>query len=280
MKALTRTVIRYHGGKFKLAPWIISHFPPHHCYVEPFGGAASVLMRKERSYAEVYNDLNDDLVMLFKVLRDPGQSAELERLLRLTPFARQEFKAAYEPCEEPIERARRIIIRAFMGFGSAGVISHHRTGFRSNTARSNTTPAHDWKNYPDVMPWFLERLRGVVIECRDAVVCMKHHDSDETLHYVDPPYVHSTRSLKRRRSGQVYTHEMADDEHRRLLLALRELKGGCVLSGYRSEIYDELMGDWLRVDRQAFADGARKRTESLWLNAPVAAHLQQFGLAA
>ncbi|MBH9009927.1 DNA adenine methylase [Pseudomonas aeruginosa] len=105
MKGVRRPILRYHGGKWKLAPWIIQHLPPHHTYVEPFGGAASVLLRKARSHAEVYNDLNGDVVNLFRVARDHGE--KLRQALTLTPFARDEFEASYVETTDPLERARR-----------------------------------------------------------------------------------------------------------------------------------------------------------------------------
>lgn len=116
-----RPILRWHGGKWLLAPWIIAQFPPHHVYVEPFGGAWSVGFRKARAQAEVWNDLDAELVNLFAVLRDGNAAAALLGGLRLTPFARDEFNAAYHPCEDPAERARRLIVRSFMGHGSDGV---------------------------------------------------------------------------------------------------------------------------------------------------------------
>jgi DNA adenine methylase len=68
---VTRPVLRYYGGKFRLADWIISMFPAHRFFVEPFGGAANVLMAKPRSFGEIYNDLDSEVVNVFKVLRDP-----------------------------------------------------------------------------------------------------------------------------------------------------------------------------------------------------------------
>ena len=103
----TRPLVRYHGGKWMLAPWIIAHFPPHRTYVEPFGGGGSVLLRKTRSYAEVYNDLGGEIVNLFRVARARGE--ELARLVELTPFARAEFAESYEPAEDELEEARRLI---------------------------------------------------------------------------------------------------------------------------------------------------------------------------
>lgn len=265
--APTRPVMRYHGGKWRLAPWIIKHFPEHRVYTEAFGGAASVLMRKPRSYGEVYNDLEGELVSLFLVLRDPRSAAELERLVRLTPFARAEFEAAYEPTTDPIEAARRLLVRSGMGFGSAAVCINHRTGFRGNVTRSGSTPAADWANYPDLVVSFTERLRGVVIERSTAAALLLRYDSADALHYVDPPYPHSTRSFKRRNSGQVYSHEMTDGDHRDLAAVLHGLEGMVVLSGYACRLYDEvLFPDWNRVEKETHADGARRRTEVLWIN--------------
>lgn len=264
--APTRPVLRYHGGKWMLAPWIISHFPAHRVYVEPFGGAASVLMRKPRSYAEVYNDLDGEVVNLFRVLRDPAQAAELERLVRLTPFARAEFVLSYEPSDDPMEQARRTIVRAFLGFGSDAA-SGAQTGFRSNSFGSNRSAPRDWMAYPDQVPVFAERLAGVQVECKPAVELVQEHDGPDTLFYVDPPYVEVTRSQTTTGEGKGYRHEMADDDHRELAEVLHGVDGMVVLSGYPCDLYDrELYPDWHRVERKALADGARERTEVLWLN--------------
>lgn len=259
MSGPSRPALRWHGGKWLLAPWIISHFPKHQVYVEPFGGAASVLIRKPRAYAEVYNDLDQSVVNLFRVLRS-DRAGQLVNALRLTPFSREEFRAAYQPCSDELERARRLIVRSFMGFGSNG---HNRsTGFRANSNRSGTTPAHDWCNYPDGLIAIIERWRGVIVENKDACAVMAQHDSENTLHYVDPPYVFDTRADL----SKDYAHELTDEQHRELLTFLRELRGMVILSGYPSHIYDDALTGWHRVQRQALADGARKRTEVLWIN--------------
>jgi len=265
---IKRPVLRWHGGKWMLAPWIISHFPAHRIYVEPFGGAASVLVRKDRSYAEVYNDLDDDVVNLFRVLRS-ADARHLVTALELTPFSRLEFMEAYAPCGDAVERARRLVIRSFMGFGSNG---HARsTGFRANSNRSGTTPAHDWVNYSKSLPALIDRLAGVIIEHRQAAEVIRQHDSDQTLFYVDPPYVFSTRSDLTRD----YAHEMSDADHVALAGVLHEVAGMVVLSGYPSPLYQELYGQWHRVERAALADGAAPRTEVLWMNDAAVAALDQ-----
>lgn len=272
-----RPLLRYHGGKWKLAPWIISHMAAHKTYVEPFGGGGSVLIRKPRAYAEVYNDLDGDVVNLFQVARDHGQ--ELQELLRLTPFARGEFEVSYNTTEDPLERARRMIVRSFQGFGSSAA-SGERTGFRSSSSRSGTSPAIDWRNYPAALEAIIDRLQGVVIENRDAVKVMVHHDRPSTLHYVDPPYVHSTRSNKVRHNdtGKSYRHELSDEQHRDLSGALHELEGMVIVSGYPGPLYDELFQDWHRIERAAHADGARQRVECIWLNLSAYQGLAQFDI--
>jgi DNA adenine methylase len=275
--APTRPVLRYHGGKWRLAPWIIQHFPPHRIYVESFGGGASVLMRKPRVYSEVYNDRWDLVVNVFRVLRDERSAQRLAQLLALTPYSRAEFEKTgsvhVASIEDPIERARLSILRSLGGFGSASTNASFSTGFRANSMRSGTTPAHDWANYPANVASFTERLRGVLIENRPAVDVIQHHDSPESLHYVDPPYPHDTRNMQR--GNAAYVHEMSDDDHRELANALRGARGMVVISGYPCDLYDsELYRSWHRVSREAFADGARPRTEVLWLNDAAASRLE------
>ena len=204
-------IIRYHGGKYRLAPWVIQHFPPHTCYVESFGGAASVLMQKDRSYAEVYNDLDGDIVNLFRVLQGAETRKSLIELIVQTPYARSEFELAWEESDEPIERARRTIIRAQMGFGSAGATKGH-TGFRIDTKRKYGTAQALWQKYPEQVGTIGDRLSGVLIENRPAVEVIDAHDAVDTLHFVDPPYVHSTR-VRGAGKGRYYRHELSDDDH-------------------------------------------------------------------
>jgi DNA adenine methylase len=265
-----RPLLRYHGGKWKLAPWLISFMPPHRIYVEPFAGAGSVLLRKPRSHGEVLNDMDGEVVNVFRVLRDPAKAGELRRRLELTPFAREEFKDAYTPASDDIDAAVKMIVRAFMGYGSASMTRMHVTGFRSNSNRSGTIPAADWANWPAEVPAFVRRLRGVVIENRDFEQVIRQHDSPGTLFYVDPPYITSTRSslsLKNGNRGHYYRHDMIDEDHRRMAAALHQVEGMVVLSGYPCEIYDaQLFPDWTRHETKHMADGARPRVEVVWLN--------------
>lgn len=259
-------VIRYHGGKFRLAPWIIQHLPPHRCYVEPFGGAAGVLIQKPRAYAEVYNDLDGDVVNLFRVLRDTAARAELTDQLLLTPYARAEFEQGWLPSDNPIEQARRLIIRAQMGFGSAGA-TKGSTGFRIDTKRAYGTAQQLWAAYPETLACIGQRLAGVLIENRPAIEVMLAHDAPDTLHFVDPPYVFSTREL--RNTKGCYRHEMTDEQHVELLQAIKGLQGMVAISGYPSGLYAEHLHGWQMVTtpaRISAGRGTTTRTECLWLS--------------
>ncbi|MCB8835957.1 DNA adenine methylase [Aurantimonas sp. VKM B-3413] len=269
----TRPALRWFGGKWLLAPKLISLFPPHRIYVEPYGGAASVLLRKPRAYGEVYNERDEEVVSYFRVLRDPEQAAELIRRLKLTPFARAELRDSYERSSavDPIETARQLVVRSFMGFGSNAAATQHKgansTGFRSNANRSGTTPSMDWRNLPQALPALTERLRGVVIEGKDAIPIMQQHDGASTLHYVDPPYPHATRSRRNPYCKKhLYRHEMSDADHGAMLDVLLSLKGMVVVSSYASALYDEALASWERTTFETFADGARPRTEVVWSN--------------
>jgi DNA adenine methylase len=252
-----RPALRYFGGKWRIAPWIISHFPPHRIYCEPFGGAASVLLRKERSYAEVYNDRDGEVVNLFRVLRD--RSADLGALLENTPTARDEYDLAHEPSDDPVEQARRTIIRSFLGFGAASLTRASKSGFRARVS-SNRNPAADFHSYIGLLDQFRERLRGVIIENRDAIEVMEQQDGPDTLHFVDPPYVHGVRTAGK----HGYRWEMTDADHERLCGFLQTLGGMVVLCGYDNPIYGGL--GWGTSVKKTCADGGRERTEVLWMN--------------
>jgi DNA adenine methylase len=264
--APTRPALRWHGGKWRLAPWIIQHFPPHRIYVEAFGGAASVLLRKPRAYAEVYNDLDGEVVNLFRVLRAPEAAASLIRAIALTPYAREEFDQSYVATEDPVERARRLITRSFMGFGSNGHNAAIRTGFRSNSNRTGTHPAMDWSGLPGNLAQIAGRFFGVVIEHRPAIEVAQQHDGIDALHYLDPPYMPETRSKHWGTRFRSYVHEMTEGDHAALLTAAQDLRGMVVLSGYQHPLYAAALGGWRLAERKTHADGGRDRCECLWLN--------------
>lgn len=254
-----RPVLRYHGGKWRLAPWIIAHFPPHRVYVEPFAGAASVLLRKPRSHVEVYNDLDGELVNVFRVLRDAERAASLERALRLTPFARSEYEAAQEPAAGAVEQARRTLVKAWMGFGS-GALTHRHAGFRVAFSERRHT-AKEWAGYAAHLPAFVERLAGVFLEERPALNVIQKYDGPDALFYVDPPYVHETRGPRHR-----YRHELTVEQHAELAQALRSAAGAVVVSGYATDLYADLYAGWEMRTLRAIDALSRERTETLWLS--------------
>jgi DNA adenine methylase len=259
---MARPVLRYPGGKYTLAKWIISHFPHHEIYVEPYGGGGSVLMQKPESGGEIYNDIYGDVVNVFRVLRDPEQAQELERLIRLTPCSYEEYMSAYDATDDQIERARRTIYRSFVTIGADGV-SRRNAGFRGvKNYESSIVTAQEWARYPDAIKSFTKRLRNVLIENRDAMSLFKIYDRPTTLFYVDPPYVWSTRTKR----SALYAKEMTDQDHMELAKVLHQVEGTVVLSGYSSTLYDQLYSDWRQVRRSANAQNGKRRIECLWLS--------------
>lgn len=251
-------VLKYYGSKFRLAQWIIEHFPAHKHYVEPFGGAANVLLVKEPSKLETFNDLNNGIVNFFRMLR--CRPDELIEQINLTPWARTEYEYCLGEIDDdsPIEAARRVFWRLWMSFsgqyttcrGSWRRQNKGRRQLRLDIRRENLIAAS-------------ERLLPVQIENRDAFRLIRELDAPETLFYLDPPYVFSTRT-----TSKAYSHEMADEKHREFAELLHDLKGFVVLSGYPSAIYAELFEskDWVRIDKEAKVMGGATKIESLWLS--------------
>jgi DNA adenine methylase len=267
MSKPTRPPLRYHGGKWRAADKIIPLLPPHMTYVEPFGGGGSILLRKNRSVHEVYNDLDGDIVNVFRVLQHEEESKRLISLLELTPFSRDEFKIAYEKTECQVEQARRTIIRSMMGFSSSGA-TKSSTGFRSlDRVDGRSNSAAQWNSLPDYLHLVTKRLGGVIIENEPAIDLIKRLDNKKALHYVDPPYLPDTRSSMKTGSTY-YRHEMTEDDHIELIQLLQTVEGKVLLSGYNSDLYNDTLSDWEKVQfpsRAASARGTVLRNECVWI---------------
>lgn len=259
---VTRAALRYFGGKWQIAPWVIAHLPAHRIYVEPFGGAASVLLRKPPSAIEVYNDLDEEIVGIFRILQDPAQCSHLIRRLRRTPYARASFEQAFQPTCCPITRAQRAIVRASMAFHHGALFDLNKRTFADARHRSaNRSKAHEWTSYPRHLVRICQRLQNVIIERRDALDIIRAQDTPDTLFFVDPPYLPSTRS------STSYRCELTQDQHIQLLTRLQAIQGHAVIAGYPSALYDDLLQGWHRIQRPHRAAGSqRPRTEVLWIS--------------
>lgn len=265
-----RPVVRYHGGKFRLAPWILSFFPRHQVYVEPYGGGGSVLLAKIPAPTEVYNDLDSRVVGLFRVLRDPAKAEELARRLELTPFAREEYEGwCYANPIDEIDAAHQLVARGFMGQASKGIWQRSGLDTRINPD-GYCSRVSALRAAPEACRVVAQRLIQVVIEHGDALDVIRRHDRPDALIYCDPPYLTAEG-----RGTRIYTHDFKTEDHRALADVLRDLKAMVVLSGYPSALYSELYPDWQRHERKAMADGGRARTEVVWLNPACAAALEQ-----
>lgn len=260
---ITRPALRYYGGKWNLAPWIISHFPAHKNYLEPCGGAASVLLQKRPSLLETYNDLDGNVVNFFRVLRDDFD--DLIRKIELTPWSKAEYLTCHEPAVSPVEKARRFWVLCWMsvqGGTHNSVLGSHWRRARHADSRRGTPPPKDGTDIYHL--WTIaNRLKRVQIESDDWLNCVEKYDSPETLIYFDPPYVGSTRANNTR-----YAFEWNEGQHLEAAGVLSEAAGYVVVSGYACPLYAELYeaNGWTRRDKETQTNSGGRRVESIWLS--------------
>jgi DNA adenine methylase len=269
--AKLKTLTPYYGGKFnKVGKFIAEILPKHRHYIEPCGGMAGVLMLKQPSFCEVYNDIDHNLVNLFEVVRDPVKCKQLEELLHLTPYSREEWrrcKKSFREESQPVEKARKVYVILSMGFlGSMGnkSFSYGGTKYQSSVART-------FYNGLESLPLIHKRIKQLVIENQDCLVVAKKWDSKESLFYWDNPYLKETRVT----FGD-YSHEMTDAQHQETLDFVTSCKGKVVMSGYLHPMYISSLesNGFTRLDIPTYSRGSKsngklhesKRVECLWIN--------------
>jgi DNA adenine methylase len=277
------------GGKYRLAPWIIKHFPPHDNYIEPFGGMASVLLRKIPSLHEIYNDVNQYVVNLFRVLQDPKLSEQLIRKIDLTPYARDELALAIEKKddEDPLIKAWSFLVRCNFTIGAKekGTKLHsfdtrcvNQPGSPGYLIRKNLekhTVTTCWRNYPEKIWPIIDRFKNVIIESLDGIELIKKygkHRDNNTLVYCDPPYLAKTRKCP----DKNYRHEMSENDHIDLADAIKSTKMMFIVSGYQSELYDRLYEGWETRTKLAMIEMSQYVTEKIWISPNIIKQISLF----
>jgi DNA adenine methylase len=258
---------RWYGGKYSHLDWLLPLLPQTEQYIEPFGGSAAVLLNREPSPVETFNDLDSDVTNFFKVLRDDKE--ELLEKIALSPFSREEFAEAIEKKENDdltdIEQARLFFVRAGqVRSGLAQEATPGRWAYCKTTSRRDMSGAVSrWHGRLEQLEDVADRLRRVQIENRPAIEVIERHDDEDALFYCDPPYPHEARG-----DSNAYHFEMDDEEHRELAEALHDCEGKVALSSYKCDLNEELYGDWTRIDAEekTMHTTKDKRQESLWVN--------------
>lgn len=256
--SIINAVLKYPGSKWFLSDWIISQFPQHHSYLEPFFGSGAILFRKARSHIETVNDLDGDVVNLFDCIRSDPE--HLAREIYFTPYARAVYEQAYQtiPCNA-FERARNFYIRCNMGHGFR--TTGEKVGWKNDVqGRERSYASQEWCRLPDRIMQAAERLRGVQIENMPAVQLIQRFNYENVLIYCDPPYVLSTRH------GKQYRCEMSDNDHMELLQVLKAHKGPVIISGYDTPLYNDLLWGWHKRDAVSHSQICTRKQEMLWMN--------------
>lgn len=262
--------LKWHGGKYYLASWILSNFPDRSRYThynEPFAGGLSVLFRHDpEGKAETVNDLNSELSNFWQVL-----AYTPERMLRAlwgTPLSESEWIEATQVGALNPDRVRRATSFFIRYRQSRQGLGKDYCTPTTRTRRGMNENVSSWLSAVDGLQDAHERLRRVEVRRMPAVEFIAKYDHSRALFYLDPPYLHETRV-----TTQDYDCEMTKLDHDQLLHTLGGVRGMFCLSGYRSDLYDhyaDIYG-WRRVEIEIDNKASAKRTkekkvECLWMN--------------
>ncbi|SKC62044.1 DNA adenine methylase [Maledivibacter halophilus] len=253
-------VLKWPGAKWTLSSRIIKLMPEHKIYLEPFFGSGAVFFQKAPVNTEVLNDLDLQVTNLFKVIRDNPQ--ELAERVYFTPYSRDEYRESYNVEGDEIERARRFLARSNMArAGMQYYTSSWRHAGPVLGAKCKQRVTGDWNRIPQRILEAADRLKDAEIENTDALKLIEKYNHKDCLIYVDPPYLLSTRKQR------YYNVEMTDnEEHEKLIKLLKKHSGPVMLSGYDSELYNDLLPGWTKHEFKTNAEQGKRRTEILWVN--------------
>ena len=258
------TIIQYPGKKNSIAKWIISRFPSGYqsmTYLEPFFGSGCIFFRKERSAVETINDIDNEISNLFMQIRDNPD--ELMLLLMNTPWSREEYDLSYEKANNPIEQARRCIVRFWF---TVGANVRQKNGMRFEIKRNTGGLNYFHLKLPEVISIASDRLKhtkkGIVqIENRNVFELIPTYNRVNVLMYLDPPYL-----LETRKNRKTYKFEFEYEEHQELLKLITNSKAKIIISGYENELYRKYLSGW-RMEQTTTKDQAgNRKTECIWLN--------------
>lgn len=252
-----KAILNYPGAKWGMAEFIASIMPRHRSYLEPFFGSGAVLFNKTPSSIETVNDIDGEIVNFFSVLKK--EAKRLAEMISITPYSRDVFEKYKKAAPRTkLERAFAFAVKSRMAFGYK---TYCNTGFKIDIQGRERSYALDcWNNMPDLLFEAAYRLKNVQIENRPAIELIKRFNYENVLIYADPPYLLKTRG------GKQYKYEMTDEDHVNLLSALCDHKGYVILSGYDSDMYNDMLKNWKRISKKRYNQNSEQRTEVLWVN--------------
>lgn len=254
-----RKVLKYPGSKWRLSDELARMIPEHHTYCEPYAGSMALLFTKEPSQIEIVNDLDSDVVNLFRCIQQ--DSERLARLVMTTPYSREVYDAQFRESEyaSRYQRAAGFLIKCWQGHGFR--TRDGKVGWKHDVhGRERAYAMWDWYRLPEWIINVVERLRMVQIEHRPALEVIQRFDYEDVFMYLDPPY------LLGERTGKQYKHEMTDEDHEELLQVILKSKAKIMISGYESELYETYLKDWKRMEFRGAAEHGRVRKEIVWTN--------------
>lgn len=257
------TVLKYPGSKWRIAPEIVEMMPNHHTYLEPYFGSGAVFFNKKPSEIEMINDLDNDVVNLFKCIQE--DSEKLARALMTTPYSRKLYDDCFQDGvskminEGPYRKACLFLIKCWQGYGFR--TNGYKVGWKNDVqGRESMYALWNWYRLPGWIIEIAERLRTTQIENRPAIEVINRFNYKNVFMYIDPPYPLNTRSTKQ------YKHEMTDADHEELLKTILKSKAKIMISSYDNELYNEYLNGWDKVYFESNAEFGLRRKEVIWMN--------------